>query len=363
MASFQQRGNRVRAVIRIKGQPTEIKPFRSLEDAQAWATKREEELRGVALGSPVGTSGSLREALNGSMGTNALPSSTAYPMTLGEALERYRDEVSPTKKGAKREQEQIRLWLRTPLASRPLAAITTTDLVEWRRAEEATPVPGGKSRSPDTVRRRLVLLSAVYGYARSEWAMPDLMNPVQGVKKPKARRGREVSLSPEEREVLWETLRSPRRSIYIYYIVRLASLTAMRQGELLIVTWDQWRGRVIRLEDTKNGERRNVPLSSEALKILREWHGTCGSPSKGRIFPVSSNAIIQAFIKVIKAVRKANSSFPHVTFHDLRHIAATDLSKKLSNVLELSAVTGHRSIQVLKRYYNPDAEDLAAKLG
>lgn len=49
-------------------------------------------------------------------------------------------------------------------------------------------------------------------------------------------------------------------------------------------------------------------------------------------------------------------------FHDTRHEAATRLSKKLSNVLELSAVTGHRSLQSLKRYYNPTASELAAKL-
>ena len=50
-------------------------------------------------------------------------------------------------------------------------------------------------------------------------------------------------------------------------------------------------------------------------------------------------------------------------FHDTRHTAATRLSTKLANVLELSAVTGHRSLQSLKRYYNPKAAELAKKLG
>ena len=60
---------------------------------------------------------------------------------------------------------------------------------------------------------------------------------------------------------------------------------------------------------------------------------------------------------------KASIGLGHKRFHDLRHTAATNLSTKLSNVLELSAVTGHRSLQSLKRYYNPKASDLAAKLG
>ena len=50
-------------------------------------------------------------------------------------------------------------------------------------------------------------------------------------------------------------------------------------------------------------------------------------------------------------------------FHDSRHEAATRLSAKLANVLELSAVTGHRSLKSLKRYYNPTPADIANKLG
>ena len=46
----------------------------------------------------------------------------------------------------------------------------------------------------------------------------------------------------------------------------------------------------------------------------------------------------------------------------MRHAAATSLSKKLSNVLELSAVTGHKSLAMLKIYYQPDPTDLADKL-
>ena len=52
-----------------------------------------------------------------------------------------------------------------------------------------------------------------------------------------------------------------------------------------------------------------------------------------------------------------------VHFHDTRHEAASRLAEKLTNVLELSAVTGHRDLRMLKRYYHPRAEDLAKKLG
>jgi integrase len=50
-------------------------------------------------------------------------------------------------------------------------------------------------------------------------------------------------------------------------------------------------------------------------------------------------------------------------FHDLRHEATTRLSEKLPNILELSSVTGHKDLRMLKRYYHPKAEELALKLG
>jgi integrase len=50
-------------------------------------------------------------------------------------------------------------------------------------------------------------------------------------------------------------------------------------------------------------------------------------------------------------------------FHDVRHTATSRLAEKLPNVIELTSVTGHQTIQMLKRYYNPNAEALAQKLG
>ncbi|WP_221227749.1 tyrosine-type recombinase/integrase [Rhodocyclus tenuis] len=50
-------------------------------------------------------------------------------------------------------------------------------------------------------------------------------------------------------------------------------------------------------------------------------------------------------------------------YHDLRHVATSRLAEKLSNVIELASVTGHKDLRMLKRYYHPRAEDLARKLG
>ena len=49
--------------------------------------------------------------------------------------------------------------------------------------------------------------------------------------------------------------------------------------------------------------------------------------------------------------------------HDGRHEGTTKLAEKLQNVLELSAVTGHKDLKSLKRYFNPRAAEMARKLG
>lgn len=65
------------------------------------------------------------------------------------------------------------------------------------------------------------------------------------------------------------------------------------------------------------------------------------------------------------ALRKACARAGIVDFHwhDLRHTAITRMAQKLPNVLELAAVSGHRSLAMLKRYYHPSPTDLARKLG
>jgi hypothetical protein len=39
------------------------------------------------------------------------------------------------------------------------------------------------------------------------------------------------------------------------------------------------------------------------------------------------------------------------------------MAERLPNVIELSAVSGHKSLAMLKRYYHPNPEALAEKLG
>ena len=126
----------------------------------------------------------------------------------------------------------------------------------------------------------------------------------------------------------------------------------MRQGELLGLNWnavDRKRSIAI-LKDTKNGEVRAVPLSPIALDVLGELPVSI----KGKIIPVERMTIFHAFQAACK-----RAGIEDFTWHDLRHLALTRLAERGDmTVLELAAVSGHKTLQMLKRYTHLQAEKL-----
>jgi integrase len=139
-------------------------------------------------------------------------------------------------------------------------------------------------------------------------------------------------------------------------LVTLAIETGMRLGELASITWRNLdlQKRTVYLPDTKNGDSRTVPLSIAAVQVLE------GLPKhiSGIVIPVKFFSLDAAF----KLARK-RAGLEGVRFHDLRRTSITRMAEKLPNVIELAAVSGHKSLMVLKRYYRPAAIDLAKKLG
>ena len=248
-----------------------------------------------------------------------------------------------------------------PVTRYKLAALSPLVLADWRDRRLAA---GCK---PATVRRELGIISAVINWARKE-LMFAIENPVAAVRLPAPGKARERRLDADEEQRLLAALeyrpggrpdgkryREGTRNPWVKPLVQLALETAMRRGELLSLRWENvdLEKRVALLPETKNGEARKVPLSSGAVEILKSLPRSLD----GRVFPVSANALKLAWAR---ATRRAGLKDLH--FHDLRHEATSRLAEKLPNVIELSAVTGHKDLRMLKRYYHPRAEDLAKKL-
>ncbi len=333
MATITQRTDRTgqmigwQAKIRRKGYSAESRSFATKRDAEAWARSLEGEMdKGIFV--------SRREA---------------EATTLREALDRYEREITPKKKGADQEKHRLNLWRKSDLMDRSLAAIRGSDLARWRDARLKAMI------SPTTVHHDLMLLSSVFTTARREWGMEALANPVQAIKVPSLGPARERRLQDDEERRLLESLGKSKRW-WAKPIVQFAIETGMRQGEILALEWRRvdLKKRVARLADTKNNTPRQVPLSSAAVAILESipWE------IKGRIFPVEKEALIKAFRAACVA-----ANVEGLRFHDLRHEALSRLSERGLGALELATIAGHRTLNMVRRYVQLRAEDLAKRIG
>jgi integrase len=324
MASITKRGPyQFQAQIRRKGYPTQQRTFETKREAEAWATTIESEMhRGIFV-----------------------DRSEAERTTFGEALARYAREVTPDKRGWETELCRIKALQKHPLAARPLASLRSLDFANYR--DERL-----KTCSPSTVKRELVVISHVFNTARKDWSMP-IENPVTSIRKPQSARHRERRLNgDEEMRLLKATDKSKAKVLSL--CVALALETGMRAGEIVGLEWEQidLAAGVIRLDMTKNGDRRVVPLSEAAEREIRAHprpiHG-------GRLTQFHDSRGLSVAFR--RACVRADIS--GLRFHDLRHEAASRLAPHMS-VATLAKVLGWKTIQMAMRYYNPTAAELVA---
>jgi integrase len=327
MATFRNRNGKWQARVQTKGHAALSKTFINKVDAERWAKQLEVEIQ------------------KGSYTNLVLAKRT----TFAEVIERYITEVLPTMRGGSADYIRLKALARRPIAKLNMVVLTPQKIAQHR--DERL-----KEIAPSTVIRELSYFSSIITYARKEWGI-NIDNPVALVARPKNPEGRSRILDEAETSALLEALKpTGRRSIWMLPLVKLALETAMRRSELLGLRWEHidLQRRTIFLKLTKNGTSRTVPLSTQAVQILTEMPRNID----GRVFPVTHEVVSQAFNRARK-----QAGVKDVRFHDLRHMAITRLAEKLPNLIELSAVSGHKSLAMLKRYYHPNPEQLAEKLG
>lgn len=250
-------------------------------------------------------------------------------LTVSALLKRYREEVSPAKKGARWEIVRLTALERDALAQVRLRQLDAPHVSDWQRRRL-------QAVSSASVRRERNLLNNVFELARKEWRWLN-NNPFAGVRRPKDGRHRERIASEDEIKRLLAAA-SPTMGKVIIFAIE----TGMRAGE--IGSLIEVRGRVAYLADTKNGEPRQVPLSSKAVEA---WGDGIG---------LTAGSISALFPQLCKTV-----GIEGLTFHDLRHTACVQLAKKLS-ALELCKMMGWRDPRHAMTYYNESASNIAARL-
>jgi integrase len=266
---------------------------------------------------------------------------------LREALVRYEQEITPRKASQQPERSRIRMVSGSFLGGLALSRITGRDVADYIRDRQA----GGASAH--TVRLDLSLLSHLYSVARSAWGMEYLVNPVPLAKlaRPKIPRGRERRLLEGEEEKL---LRAA--SPVFGAVIRWALATAMRRGEIANLRWehvDRPRRSVL-LPETKNGETRSVPLSPAALAVLESLPRRID----GSVFGLTGNAIRLTWRRTV-----TRAGITGLRFHDLRHEAISRLFEETDlDVMEIRAISGHKTLQMLARYTHLRTHRLADRL-
>lgn len=276
-------------------------------------------------------------------------------MILRDAFDQYRTRVSILKKGYAQEKYRIEQICRSFLGEKIVREITSVDVATYRDQRLTTINPKTqKTLSSSTVRLEMSLLSNLMDIGRIEWGICD-SNPVKNVKKPKSPPGRDRRLTAREERLILRYCHN-HSNPELYSIVVLALETAMRQGEILGLSWEHinLKSRIAHLPDTKNGSKRDVPLSARARDALIRL----GVKTKGKVTNYGSNGLKSTWrFMLIKL------GIEDLHFHDLRHEAISRLVELGTlDLLEVAAISGHKSLAMLKRYTHLRAQRLVRKL-
>lgn len=332
MATIRKRGiGQWQVQIRREGYPKESATFESKIEALEWASQIESSMaRGVHAARKI-----------------------AERMKLSDLVGKFKESYAPMHYKAREDgKEAWRFQLNhidDKLGAKTLAELDQKLVADYR--DERLKLVSGT-----TVRKELYLLSKVLGFAEMELGITlPHGNPVLKIRKPTESKGRDRRLSDSEWLELEKECKKSRNT-FLWPIVCIARETCMRQGEILAMTWQDvdWKRKFVFLHDTKNGEARAVPLSPMALEILKNLPRSI----TGNIFPIQRMTLLHAFQGALKRAKIAD-----FRFHDLRHEGLSRLAERGDfSVLDLAAVSGHKTIQMLGRYTHLSAEKLADRL-
>ncbi len=318
---------RWQALIRLKGHPPLSKTFTMRADAVTWARTSE-----VALERGASEAG--------------LPSPLPPSPTVIDLLDLYERRITSSKRSSAKEAYLLRPIRRHEIGTVQLKGVRSTHVARYRDDRL-------RSVKPNSVKRELAVLQHAFNLAIREWGVPLPVNPVAAITKPRVSDARRRRVTEDE----WRRLIAACEGRPLQPVIRLAKETGMRRGELLSLEWrnvDLTTATAF-LPMTKNGEPRHVPLSQEAVAVLRALNR---KDDESRVFAMSPNALRLAWERL-----KARAGVTDLRLHDLRHEAVSRFFERGLSVPEVALISGHKDYRMLARYTHLRAADVARKLG
>ena len=272
-------------------------------------------------------------------------------------FELYYNESGKNKKSQKFIDQQLKLLRKQWGTSADLSIhdLSPQIVKDWRDKRL-------KAVKPATVSRQFAVYSAAFNYARKELFLTK-ENPFKEVNRPPEAQPRNQRVSREDEETIIAGLKYQRGQVptkqmhYVAWAFLFALETAMRRGEIIGIEKKNVYDDFIRLTDTKNGKRRDVPLTKRAKELLALLDTPEHDP---RLIPHNTNS----FRLIWQRNLSQTGLVGKIRFHDTRHEAITRFVHNYKLPLEiLSKITGHETISILvNTYYNPTATEIARML-
>ncbi len=337
MASITQRKNSFRVRIYRKDLPAITNTLHSRQEALKWARLIEVQLE------------------QGTYVEEAPKENIKADISFSDAVEQYLETHGVHKANYRSESGILRI-LSKRWIGRKLTSIGKQDVAQLKNDLYRL------GRASSTINHYLNAISQLYKLAVNEWGHI-IANPVEGVSRALEPIGRMKRLLPSDEQTLLNYCRLSCCK-HLAEIVTVATETGMRCGELLSMRWEDvdFINRRVLLRKTKNGDSRQVPLSTRAKEVLESIY----KPDEVIVFPYQYWKMRRHFNAAVNKAKSAHKGvqnpFVGLRFHDLRHEALSRLSDKGLNVIELAHISGHRTLAMLRRYTHPNHETLLKKL-
>jgi integrase len=331
MASIEKRQTKegltsYRVKVRLKGYPVQTATFERLTDAKKWVQSTESAIR---EGRHFKTSESKKHSIK-------------------DLVERYIKEILPQKPRSFKAQSSQLNWFKSEIGSYSLADVTPSLLIEYRSKLIENPNQRGLERTPATINRYYAALSHAFTIAVKEWEWMQ-ENPILKITKLKEPSGRTRYLSDDERKALLKACQES-QSQYLYILVILALSTGARKMEIAGLKWQDvdLQRNLIFLHDTKNKEKRSLPLTGFSKELMQK-HFETRNKNSDLVFP-AKNLRKPIDIRTPFETALKRAEIEDFTWHDLRHSAASYLAMNGASLAEIAAVLGHKTLSMVKRY-------------
>ena len=265
------------------------------------------------------------------------PPTPPAPKTFGEVTTAYLDFKKAEGKRSVADDERalkrLRAWFGD---ATPVTEITAQRIADYSRERAGQISRLGRTVSPATRNRELACLRHLLRLA-AEWGHTEKAPRIRMAKEPEHR---VRWLEPNEETALLVAC-DESRNTYLVDVVRVALETGMRLREITELQWPQvdlTRG-VIRLEHTKSGRRREVPMRQDVYAIF----AAMAEPRQGRVWP--DRRIRTAFENAVD-----RAGLKEFRFHDLRHHFASWFMMRGGDLLALQKILGHRTLAMTQKY-------------